>query len=169
MSGFGAELFEGEPLRRVRLNMAETEPFESTLTTSIANGDSFRYYPNFRDDAAELLNEQESLAQRYAVQLLCQQRLHGGLTIGDTHEADEPGVFETQDRPMDLIVQAARHLIGDHLPAIERRWSGVYHQVDPPPARSTIAKRSLTGVTAVTGAGGRGMTLSPAIAEESYQ
>ncbi len=168
LSGFCAELFEGEPLRRVRLNMAETEPFESTLTTSIANGDSFRYYPNFRDDAAELLNEQESLAQRYAVQLLCQQRLHGGLTIGDTHEADEPGVFETQDRPMDLIVQAARHLIGDHLPAIERRWSGVYHQVDPSAREIYYRKEVVTGVTAVTGAGGRGMTLSPAIAEESY-
>ena len=81
------------------------------------------------------------MAQRYAIQLLCQQRLHGGLTIGDTHEADEPGVFETQDRPMDLIVQAARHLIGDHLPAIERRWSGVYHQVDPVRPRDLLPQR----------------------------
>jgi FAD dependent oxidoreductase TIGR03364 len=168
LSGFCAELFEHEPLRRVRLNMAETEPFESTLTTSIANGDSFRYYPNFRDDATELLKEQESLAQRYAVQLLCQQRLHGGLTIGDTHEVDEPGVFETVDRPMDLIVEAARHLIGDHLPAIERRWSGVYHQVDPLGSEIYYRKDVAAGVTAVTGAGGRGMTLSPAIAEESF-
>jgi FAD dependent oxidoreductase TIGR03364 len=168
LSGFCAELFEHEPLQRVRLNMAETEPFESTLTTSIANGDSFRYYPNFRDDATELLKEQESLAQRYAIQLLCQQRLHGGLTIGDTHEADEPGAFETADRPMDLIVEAARHLIGDHLPALERRWSGVYHQVDPPGSEIYFRKDIVAGVTAVTGAGGRGMTLSPAIAEESF-
>ncbi len=168
LSGFCAELFEHEPLRRVRLNMAETEALELPLTTSIANGDSFRYYPNFRDDATELLEEQESVAQRYAIQLLCQQRLHGGLTIGDTHEADQPGLFETADRPMDLIVEAARLLIGDHLPPIERRWSGVYHQVDPLGREIYYRKDVAAGVTAVTGAGGRGMTLSPAIAEESF-
>ena len=168
LSGFCAELFENEPLHRVRLNMAETEPFESTLTTSIANGDSFRYYPNFRDDATELLRDQESFAQHYATQLLCQQRLHGGLTMGDTHEADEPGAFETADKPMEIIVEAARLLIGDHLPPIERRWSGVYHQVDPLGSDIYYRKDVAAGVTAVTGAGGRGMTLSPAIAEESF-
>jgi FAD dependent oxidoreductase TIGR03364 len=168
LSGFCAELFEREPLRRVRLNMAETERFDAALTTSIANGDSFRYYPNFRSDAAELLEDQEPLAQRYAIQLLCQQRLHGGLTIGDTHEADAPGLFETADRPMDLIVKAARDLVGDHLPPIERRWSGVYHQVDPMGDEIYYRKDVANGVTAITGAGGRGMTLAPAIAEESF-
>ncbi len=167
LSGFCAELFEHEPLRRVRLNMAETERFAPTLTTSVANGDSFRYYPNFRSDAAELLAEQAPVAQEYAIQLLCQQRLHGGLTIGDTHEADGPGLFETLDRPMDLIVQAARTLIGDQLPRIERRWSGVYHQVDPLGENVYYRKDIARGVTAITGAGGRGMTLAPAIAEES--
>ncbi len=168
ISGFAAELFEGEPLRRVRLNMAETEPLQRTLTTSVANGDSFRYYPGFRADASELLDPQESLASRYAVQLLCQQRLHGGLTIGDTHEADEPGLFETYDAPMTLIVQAARELIGDDLPAIERRWSGVYHQVVPAVDEIYYRRDLARGVTAITGAGGRGMTLAPAIAEESF-
>ncbi len=168
LSGFGAELFENEPLRRVRLNMAETRPLGRELTTSVADGDSFRYYPGFRDDAGELLEPQESLASRYAIQLLCQQRLHGGLTIGDTHEPDAPGLFETVDAPMDLVVAAARGLIGDDLPAIERRWSGVYHQMaldsDELYYRSDLAR----GVTAITGAGGRGMTLAPAIAEESF-
>jgi FAD dependent oxidoreductase TIGR03364 len=131
LSGFGAELFDGEPLRRVRLNMAETQPLARTLTTSVANGDSFRYYPAFRDDAKELLEPQDPEAHRYAIQLLCQQRLHGGLTIGDTHEADEPGLFETHDAPMALIVEAARELVGRDLPPIERRWSGVYHQLEP--------------------------------------
>jgi FAD dependent oxidoreductase TIGR03364 len=168
ISGFAAELFEGEPLRRVRLNMAETEPFTRTLTTSVANGDSFRYYPGFRADASELLDPQEPLASRYAVQLLCQQRLHGGLTIGDTHEVDEPGLFETHDAPMGLIVQAARELIGDDLPSIERRWSGVYHQVEPTTDVIYYRREVASGVTAITGAGGRGMTLAPAIAEESF-
>jgi glycine/D-amino acid oxidase-like deaminating enzyme len=169
LSGFAAELFEGEPLRRVRLNMAETERFERPLTTSVANGDSFRYYPGFRDDASDVLSPQEPLASQYAIQLLCQQRLHGGLTIGDTHEVDAPGLFETWDRPMDLIVEAARALIGDDVPAIERRWSGVYHQIDASRSDELYYRRALgAGVTAITGAGGRGMTLAPAIAEESF-
>jgi FAD dependent oxidoreductase TIGR03364 len=168
LSGFAAELFEFEPLRRVRLNMAETEPLSRTLTTSVANGDSFRYYPGFRSDAADLLEAQEPLASQYAIQLLCQQRLHGGLTIGDTHEADAPGLFETLDAPMNLITIAARELIGDDLPPIERRWSGVYHQVDPANDEIYYRREFARGVSAITGAGGRGMTLAPAIAEESF-
>jgi len=168
LSGFAAELFEYEPLHRVRLNMAETEPLSRTLTTSVANGDSFRYYPGFRADAADLLDAQEPLASQYAIQLLCQQRLHGGLTIGDTHEADAPGLFETLDAPMNLITAAARELVGDDLPPIERRWSGVYHQVDPVNNEIYYRRDFARGVSAVTGAGGRGMTLAPAIAEESF-
>ncbi|HEY1761222.1 MAG TPA: FAD-dependent oxidoreductase [Acidimicrobiales bacterium] len=168
LSGFAAELFEYEPLRRVRLNMAETQPLARSLTTSVANGDSFRYYPGFRADAAELLDAQEPLASQYAIQLLCQQRLHGGLTIGDTHEADAPGLFETHDAPMNLITSAARDLIGDDLPPIERRWSGVYHQVDPANNEIYYRRELARGVSAITGAGGRGMTLAPAIAEESF-
>jgi FAD dependent oxidoreductase TIGR03364 len=168
LSGFGAELFESEPLRRVRLNMAETRPLGRELTTSVADGDSFRYYPGFRDDASELLEPQEPLAAHYAIQLLCQQRLHGGLTIGDTHEPDAPGLFETVDAPMELVVAAARGLIGDDLPAIERRWSGVYHQLDADSTELYYRRDLANGVTAITGAGGRGMTLAPAIAEESF-
>ncbi len=168
LSGFAAELFEKEPLRRVRLMMAETEPLGRALTTSVANGDSFRYYPAFREDASSLLDEQESYARRFAIQLLCQQRLHGGLTIGDTHEVDEAGLFETRDRPMDLIVAAARSVIGHDLPPIERRWSGVYHQVEGSGAERYYRREVADHVVAITGAGGRGMTAAPAIAEESF-
>ncbi|HEY5304840.1 MAG TPA: TIGR03364 family FAD-dependent oxidoreductase [Acidimicrobiales bacterium] len=168
VSGFARELVESEPVRSVRLQMAETEPLADTLTTSIANGDSFRYYPQFRADALEVLPDQEANAKHYAIQLLCQQRCHGGLTIGDTHEGDRPGVFDSPDRPMDLIVAAARHLIGPALPRIERRWTGVYHQMDPARTDELYLRRDVfEDVTVVTGAGGRGMTLAPAIAEES--
>jgi FAD dependent oxidoreductase TIGR03364 len=170
LSGFAAELFEDEPLRKVRLYMAETEPLTEALTTSVANGDSFRYYPGFAEIAREVLDDQPAPAAQYAIQLLCQQRLHGGLTIGDTHEPEVPGLFETLDRPMDIIESAARRVIGDAMPRVERRWSGVYHQlVDPTPNEIYFRKQVAGGVSAVTGAGGRGMTLAPAIAEESFQ
>jgi FAD dependent oxidoreductase TIGR03364 len=170
LSGFAAELFEDEPLRKVRLYMAETEPLHRTLTTSIANGDSFRYYPGFTAFANEFLEQQPPVAADFAIQLLCQQRLHGGLTIGDTHEPETPGLFETLDRPMDIVEGAARLIIGAEMPRIERRWSGVYHQLrDPAPGEVYFRKEVAPGVSAITGAGGRGMTLAPAIAEESFR
>jgi FAD dependent oxidoreductase TIGR03364 len=170
LSGFGAELFENDPLRKVRLYMAETDPLGDTLTTSVANGDSFRYYPGFAEFATDILDAQPSPAADFAIQLLCQQRLHGGLTIGDTHEPEVPGLFETLDRPMHIIEAAARLVIGPAMPRIERRWSGVYHQlVDPTPNEIYFRKQVAGGVSAVTGAGGRGMTLAPAIAEESFR
>ncbi|HUZ40793.1 MAG TPA: FAD-dependent oxidoreductase [Acidimicrobiales bacterium] len=170
LSGFGAELFEDDPLRKVRLYMAETEPMAETLTTSVANGDAFRYYPGFAEIARDVLDDQPQPAADFAIQLLCQQRLHGGLTIGDTHEPETPGLFETLDRPMEIIEAAARLVIGPAMPRIERRWSGVYHQlVDPTPTEIYFRKQVARGVVAVTGAGGRGMTLAPAIAEESFQ
>ena len=170
LSGFTRELFESEPLRSVRLQMAETEPLGDTLTTSVANGDTLRYYPSYRADALEVLPEQETTAAHYGVQVLLAQRCHGGVTIGDTHEGERPGIFDAPDRPMDMIHAAAKSLIGPALPRIERRWTGVYHQMDP--ARSDeiyLRREAARHVTLITGAGGRGMTLAPAIAEESFQ
>jgi glycine/D-amino acid oxidase-like deaminating enzyme len=47
-----------------------------------------------------------------------------------------------------------------------RRWTGVYSQV----ADNQVCWRNqpTTGVWVVTGPGGRGMTLSPAIAEQTW-
>lgn len=169
LTGFAAELLDGEPLRRTRLHMAETEPFGRALTTSVADGDTFRYYPAYLDDAHELLEPQDAYKSRYAMQMLCQQRLNGSITIGDTHELNRPGVFETVDWPIDRIADTARHLIGYSFPRIERRWSGVYDQLsDPGPDDVYLRKHVSSSVIAVTGAGGRGMTTAPAIAEESF-
>jgi len=169
VSGFAKELFAPEPLRHVRLLMAETEPLGEVLTTSLANGDSFRYYPAFREEATQLLATQDEYEASYAIQLLCQQRLHGGLTIGDTHEPVVPAHFDTADKPMDAIYQHAKALLGGKMPKIERRWFGVYDQLsNPQPGEIYFRKEVASGVVAVTGAGGRGMTLSGAIAEESF-
>jgi FAD dependent oxidoreductase TIGR03364 len=170
LSGFAAELFEDAPLRKVRLLMAETGPLGRPLTTSVADGDSLRYYPAFASDAADLLPPRNGFEARHAVQMLCQQRLHGGLTIGDTHETATDGQFDISDCPLDVIAAAARELVGDDFPRVERRWSGVYDQLrDPGPGEVYYRREVMKGVIVVTGAGGRGMTLAPAIAEESYQ
>jgi glycine/D-amino acid oxidase-like deaminating enzyme len=150
--------------------MAETEPLGRPLATSVADGNSLRYYPVFAE-FTHLLPAADPAWDRFRIQLLCQQRLDGSLTIGDTHEYDEPFDFDLQDAAMDVIVQLASSVVGSPFPRIRRRWSGIYHQMTDGAAASDVYfRRELeTGVIAVTGAGGRGMTLSPAIAEATFR
>ena len=154
------------PVRRVRLQMLQTEPFGRQLTTSVADGDSLRYYPAFDLPGRARLAPQTPVAAAAAAQLLLVQRLDGSLTIGDTHSYDEPFDFDVDELPYDHLRARAEQLLGVPVPPTRRRWAGVYSQV----TGSELYHRSQVapGVTLVTGPGGRGMTFSPAIAEETF-
>jgi len=158
--------YERPPVRRVRLQMMETEPLPARLTTSVADGDSLRYYPAFDLPGRARLAPQAPAAAAAAAQLLLVQRLDGSLTIGDTHSYDEPFAFDVDEAPYDHLRQRAERLLGVALPPTRRRWAGVYSQVTGTDLyhRSQVAP----GVLLVTGPGGRGMTCSPAIAEETF-
>ncbi len=154
------------PVRRVRLQMMQTAPLQARLTTSVADGDSLRYYPAFDLPGRARLGPQAPAAAATAAQLLLVQRLDGSLTIGDTHEYSEPFAFDTHEDAYDHLRARAERLLGSPLPPTQRRWAGVYSQVTGTGLyhRSQIAP----GVILVTGPGGRGMTCAPAIAEETY-
>ena len=169
--GTGAmrRIFDDGAVHRVLLHMAQTEPLGRALTTSVADGNSLRYYPAFAPFARTSLGAQAPDLARLGIQLLCQQRLDGSLTIGDSHEYDEPFDFDVHEEPIDLVEQLARTVIGPPFPRIERRWTGVYHQLRQVTDDELYLRREVApGVVAVTGAGGRGMTLAPAIAEETF-
>jgi FAD dependent oxidoreductase TIGR03364 len=157
----------GRGLRRVRLQMLQTAPFGRKLTTSVADGDSLRYYPAFDVPSLSDLPAQEPVAAANRAQLLMVQRLDGGLTIGDTHEYDEPFTFDVDEDAYDHLRARAAALLGTGLPRTQRRWAGVYSEVT---GTGDLYHRSevADGVTLVTGLGGRGMTCSPAIAEETF-
>jgi glycine/D-amino acid oxidase-like deaminating enzyme len=157
----------GRGLRRVRLQMLQTDPFPGRLTTSVADGDSLRYYPAYDVPSLSLLPPQDPVAAAARAQLLLVQRADGGLTIGDTHEYGEPFGFDVDERPYGHLLARAEALLGVPLPPVRRRWAGVYSEVAGTGAiyhRSSVAD----GVVLVTGPGGRGMTCSPAIAEETF-
>jgi FAD dependent oxidoreductase TIGR03364 len=158
--------YERPPVRRVRLQMLQTLPFGGRLTTSVADGDSLRYYPAFDLPGRPRLPPQEPAAASARAQLLLVQRLDGSLTIGDTHSYDEPFAFDVDEDAYDHLRGKAEKLLGTVLPRTQRRWAGVYSQVTGTELyhRSQIAP----GVVLVTGPGGRGMTCSPAIAEETF-
>jgi FAD dependent oxidoreductase TIGR03364 len=157
----------GRGLRRVRLQMLQTEPLPASLTTSVADGDSLRYYPAYDVPSLSALPAQDPVAAANKAQLLLVQRRDGGLTIGDTHEYGEPFGFDVDERPYGHLLTRAQALLGTTLPPVRRRWAGVYSEVVGTGEiyhRSTVAD----GVILVTGPGGRGMTCSPAIAEETF-
>lgn len=155
------------PVRRVRLQMMQTDPLGEPLTTSVADADSFRYYPAYASPALDELNArqpQAATAADHRMQLLMVQRADGGLTIGDTHEYAHPFAFDTLEDPYEHLTGVVESLLGRPLPRIRRRWAGVYAQCTDP--RKVVHRQQVReGVWLVTGPGGRGMTCSPAIAE----
>ncbi|GAQ56955.1 TIGR03364 family FAD-dependent oxidoreductase [Streptomyces acidiscabies] len=155
------------PVRRVRLQMMQTAPLGEPLTTSVADADSFRYYPAYASPALDALNSrqpQPDTAAEHRMQLLMVQRADGGLTVGDTHEYEHPFSFDTVEDPYEHLTGVVESLLGRPLPAIRRRWAGVYAQcLDT--SRVVHRQQVRDGVWLVTGPGGRGMTCAPAIAE----
>jgi FAD dependent oxidoreductase TIGR03364 len=157
----------GTGLRRVRLQMLQTAPLPGSLTTAVADGDSLRYYPAFEVPSRDALPPQAPVAAANRAQLLLVQRLDGSLTIGDTHEYDEPFGFDVTEDAYEHLLDRAYALLGIAIPPVRRRWAGVYSEVT---GTSALYHRSAVkpGVVLVTGPGGRGMTCSPAIAEETF-
>ncbi|MER7954526.1 TIGR03364 family FAD-dependent oxidoreductase [Streptomyces sp. NPDC096030] len=167
LSGLVREIAGDIPVRRVRLQMMQTDPLGEPLTTSVADADSFRYYPAYRSEALDALNAgqaQDPTAAAHKMQLLMVQRLDGGLTIGDTHEYEHPFAFDTLEDPYEHLVRVVESFLGRPLPKIRRRWAGVYAQCTDT-SRVVHRQKVREGVWLVTGPGGRGMTCSPAVAE----
>ncbi|MGW1661712.1 TIGR03364 family FAD-dependent oxidoreductase [Streptomyces microflavus] len=155
------------PVRRVRLQMMQTDPLGEPLTTSVADADSFRYYPAYRSDALDALNAhqpQDPVAAEHRMQLLMVQRNDGGLTIGDTHEYEHPFAFDTVEEPYEHLTRVVEAFLGRPLPRVRQRWAGVYAQCTDT-SRVVHRQQVRDGVWLITGPGGRGMTCSPAIAE----
>ncbi|MER5972906.1 TIGR03364 family FAD-dependent oxidoreductase [Streptomyces sp. NPDC002055] len=167
LGGLVRELVPRLPVRRVRLQMMQTAPLGETLTTAVADADSFRYYPAYGGPALDALaaaQAQPPVAEEHRMQLLMVQRRDGGLTIGDTHAYEDPFDFDVLEDPYEHLTGVVERMLGRPLPAVRRRWAGVYAQCADP-ARVVHRQQVADGVHLVTGPGGRGMTCSPAIAE----
>ena len=119
-------------LRRVRLQMLQTAPYAPTLTTSLADADTLRYYPAYESAPLARLGDQTPVAAAHHLQLLLVQRPDGGLTIGDTHAYGEPFDFALSEDPTARAPGAGpshpRHgapagaaSLGGHVRAVSRR------------------------------------------------
>jgi len=163
--GFLREFTHDAPLRRVFLQMGATVPIEEKLGHSLADSDSLRYYPAFKNLSLDQLPTQSEIAVAHKMQLLLAPRFDGSFTIGDTHLYVEPFSHEIVEEPYQHLLKVISSIFGRDF-TIGKRWSGVYSQLSNDSSiyyRNEIAP----GAVIVTGGGGRGNTLSPAIAEET--
>jgi len=165
--GVAADFLADAPVRRCRLQMMQTEPFGEQLTTALADGDSLRYYPAFDLPSSSALPPPVPVVAEYRAQLLVAQRASGELTIGDTHHYDEPYDFAVDETPYAHLLARVESLLGRPVPPVERRWAGVYSQATDD--STCVRVRPSPGIVVVTGLGGRGMTLSPAVAEATME
>jgi FAD dependent oxidoreductase TIGR03364 len=164
-SVLGSMVSAGAPLRRVRKQVVQTAPYGVRLPTALADADSLRRVDGFAVPARELLPPAPPVVEEFGVQLLCVQRRSGALTIGDTHEREEPFPFDLSERPSQYLQARLGELLGGEAPPVVRRWEGVYHRCSDD--RIWYREEIDDGVVVVTGAGGHGLTLSPAIAEDT--
>jgi FAD dependent oxidoreductase TIGR03364 len=168
-TGLIEQYVERSPARRVRLQMLETEPYPGRLTTALADGDSMRYYPAFALPGRALLGTQEEIAARSHAQLLVAQRVDGALTIGDTHDYEEPFAFDLDEAAYGHLLAKAARVLRQPLPPVRRRWAGVYSEMVDKERYLYWREEIFPGVEVVNAPGGRGMTCSPAIAEASLK
>ena len=154
------------PLRRCRLQMMQTAPATELLATAVADADTMRYYPAFDLPGRNALPPPRRETVEHGMQLLMVQRADGGLTIGDTHNYDEPFDFAVDESLYERLRERAEAILGTRLPHIVRRWAGVYSVTTDD--RLYYRHWIDHGICVVTGPAGRGMTLSPAIAEETW-
>jgi glycine/D-amino acid oxidase-like deaminating enzyme len=147
--------------------MMQTAPLDERLTTALADGDSLRYYPAFAVPEGAALPAQAPIAAQWHAQLLVSQRVGGELTIGDTHAYEEPYDFAVHEEPYEMLNARVEAILGRSLPPVQRRWAGVYSQATDDSACVRVVPEP--GLVIVTGPGGRGMTLSPAIAAATLE
>jgi FAD dependent oxidoreductase TIGR03364 len=150
----------------VRLQMLELEAAGPAPRLALAGGGSLRYYPAFDLPERAALPAADSVTARYRLQLLTATRASGRLTVGDTHTADDAGVFGLESEPEEHLLRTLGDWLGQQPGRVARRWSGTYlRRVDGGDAYLRARRRD--GAFAVTATGGHGMTGAHAIAAET--
>ena len=109
------------------------------------------------------------IAAAARAQLLLAQRVDGGLTIGDTHDYDEPFPFDLDEAVYDHLLGKAAEVLRQPLPPVRRRWAGVYSEMLDKERYLYWREEIFPRTEVMNGPGGRGMTCSPAIAEASVK
>jgi D-hydroxyproline dehydrogenase subunit beta len=165
-----ADEFQQCGLVRCKLQMMRSHAQQGgwRIGPMLAAGLTLRHYASFQNcpSLATLrrrVSEETPWLDRLGIHVLVSQNGRGELTIGDSHE------YEDQIEPFDKaeIDEWILSYLNSFLDApdlrIATRWHGTYarHKSEP-----YVVIRPAPAVTAITGVGGAGMTLSFGLAEQ---
>jgi FAD dependent oxidoreductase TIGR03364 len=164
------EVLQALGLIRCKLQMMRSRPYskEFRLGPLLAAGLTLRHYPAFAECPTlpilkRRIAQENPEYDRFGIHVLVAQNGDGELVIGDSHEYGN--AFEPFDKPRidDLILDYLRRFLVIPDLQIAARWHGIY--VKHPTAPYTVVHPAHQ-VTAITGVGGNGMTLSFGLAEQ---
>lgn len=160
-------LFAQQPLRYCKLHMLRTRPLPAgRLKTAVASPRSLQRYPAFQSADFPPPDDVEFHRQldQWGIHVWMVQDPDGRIVLGDSHEySDSPPDDLFRSDIENLILRYAAELSRCDDMQIESRWIGVYLQHEQLP----VWRHELDGrVQLVTGLGGKGMTVSPGLAEE---
>jgi FAD dependent oxidoreductase TIGR03364 len=165
-----ADQFEDCGLLRCKLQMMRSQPYgqERRIGPMLASGLTLRHYSAFQNCPTlpalrRRVSEESPWFDRYGIHVLVSQNGRGELTIGDSHEygaAIEP--FDKTEVD-EYILDYLKTFVDVPGLRIASRWHGTYAKH---PKLPYVLVHPLPGVTAITGVGGAGMTLSFGLAEQ---
>ncbi len=169
------QLFYNSDIEVSKLQMMKTVPFNNySLKGSVLTGLSIRRYESFQECPSYQTLEAGTIEERYkkwGIHILFKQAMDGSIIIGDSHEyaaahEQEKLGFEVNHEINNIIIEAAKEIFD--LPGwqIERSWNGYYAQSK---SHDVFKKEAAANIHIITAIGGKGMTGSAGLAEESIQ
>ena len=164
-----ADAFAASGLVPCKLQMLRAAADERLrLGAMLAGGLTLRHYGAFAGcptlpALVRRLDAEMPEYRRYGIHVMAAQNGRGELVIGDSHEYG--GQIEPFDKAAidEMILAYLQTFLVAPALRIEARWHGIY--VKHPTEAYVVAQPS-PGVTAITGVGGAGMTLSFGLAEQ---
>jgi D-hydroxyproline dehydrogenase subunit beta len=164
-----ADQFRTSGLVQCKLQMMRSDPLGAgcRIGPMLAAGLTLRHYGSFRNcptlpALCRRVTLESPWFDRLGIHVLVSQNGRGELTIGDSHEYGEAieafDKTEIDDRVLDYL----QMFLKAPIPRIASRWHGTYvkHLTEP-----YVVINIDKSVTAITGVGGAGMTLSFGLAE----
>lgn len=164
------EVYQRVPVEQCKLQMLRLSPPAWRAAAHVAGGLTLGHYPAF-----EACPSLQAVKARYAgacpfygehgIHVMSAQRDDGTLVVGDSHEyGPVVSPFDRQD-VNSAILEYLNEMLDIEGTSVIDRWHGVYaKRMD---GRTLLRCQPIPQVTVVNCVGGAGMTLGPAIAEET--
>ncbi len=152
-------------LRPVRLQVTQTQPMSPGLTIPLADMSGMLRQGLVADGEVPNPLAMPS-ADPVELRLKVVPRISGALAVGEARHRDEPFDFDLPERPIRTLTERLERILGVTIPPVSRHWTGdVRECVD---GRLWYREDLDDSVVLVTGAGQRGITLSPMIAKDTF-